>query len=201
MLDALVERAERCGLIVGKVQAAADSTGYEARHVSLHYRSKHPHTRAFWASTFPKLTVLCHTGSYLWLSGQVSRGPSNDSPDFAPAVMDAATRISLDQVLADAAYDSELHHELCRELLGIRSLVVPINMRKTRKWPKGRYRRSLKRRFPCRVYRRRVHVESSFSQDKRQLGSVLRARSEGARTQEILLRVLVHNLMILKRRA
>jgi transposase len=167
--------------------------------VSLHYRSKRAQTRHFWVNTFPKLTVLCHIQSYLWLSAQVSRGPSNDSPDFAPTVMDAATRVALDQVLADAAYDSEFHHELCRELLGIRSLVVPINMRRTRKWPRGRYRRSLKRRFPCRVYRSRVHVESSFSQDKRQLGSALRGRSDEARAQEILLRVLVHNLMILKR--
>lgn len=176
-----------------------DSTGYEARHVSLHYRSKKRNTRCFWAHRFPKLTVLCHTRSYLWLAAQVGQGPTNDSPDFAPTVMEGALRIALDQVLADAAYDSEPHHEFCREFLGIRSLVTPINMRRTRKWPTGRYRRQLKRRFPRRVYGQRVHVESSFSQDKRQLGSALRARSDDARAQEVLLRVLVHDLMILRR--
>lgn len=167
--------------------------------MSLHFRSRRPDTRQFWTSAFPKLTVLCHTRSYLWLAAEVSRGPSNDSPDFAPTVMEAATRVALDQVLADAAYDSERHHEFCRRLLGIRSLVTPINMRRTRKWPRGRHRRALKRRFPRHVYAQRVHVESSFSQDKRQLGSALRARSDEARHQELLLRVVVHNLLILKR--
>ena len=167
--------------------------------MSLHFRSKHPNTRQFWTSAFPKLTVLCHTRSYLWLAAEVSQGPSNDSPQFAPTLMEGALRIALDQVLADAAYDSERHHVFCRELLGIRSLVTPINMRRTRKWPQGRYRRALKRRFPRHVYAQRVHVESSFSQDKRQLGSALSARSDEARAQEILLRVLVHDLMILER--
>lgn len=147
---------------------------------------------------FPKLTVLCHIRSYLWLAAQVTRGPSNDSPEFAPTLMDATMRVSFDQVLADAAYDSEPHHEFCRHFLGIRSFVAPINMRRARKWPSTRYRRQLKRRFPRRVYGQRAHVESSFSQDKRQLGSALRARSDESRAQEVFLRVLIHDLMILR---
>lgn len=165
--------------------------------MSLYFRNKRPDTRPFWTPSFPKLTVLCHTRSYLWLAALASRGPSNDSPDFAPTVIDGATRVAFDQVLADAAYDSERHHEFCRELLGIRSFVAPINQRRTRKWPQGRYRRALKRRFPRHVYAQRVQVEASFSQDKRQLGSALRGRSDEARSQEMLLRVLVHNMMIL----
>lgn len=199
MLDSVCDCAYSCGLIEEKPKGAIDSTGYEARHVSRHYFTKYPWTKRFRVPRFPKLTVLCHTASYLWFGPQVGCGPSNDSPDFAPTVMDASTRIAWDQILADAAYDSKHHHVLCREFLGIRSLVTPINMRRTRKWPRDRYRRQLKRRFPRHVYGRRVHVESSFSQDKRQLGSALRARSDEARAQEILLRVLVHNLMILKR--
>lgn len=175
-----------------------DATGYEARHVSVHYRNKRPNTKTFLTPAFPKLTVLCHTSSYLWVAATVSQGPSNDAPEFAPTVMDGSLRIDWDRILADMAYDSEPHHELCREI-GIRSLVVPINARGTRKWPTTRYRRQLKRRFPNRIYRNRVHVEGAFSQDKRQLGSALRARSDDARGQELLLRVLVHDLMILKR--
>ena len=72
--------------------------------------------------------------------------------------------------------------------------MAPINSRGSRKWPKTRYRRQLKRRFPKIVYRERVHVEGAFSQDKRQLGSALRARSDDARAQELFLRDLVHDL-------
>jgi transposase len=56
----------------------------------------------------------------------------------------------------------------------------------------------MKRRFCKHVYKQRVHVESSFSQDKRVLGSALRSRSEARRMQECLLRVLTHDLMILR---
>lgn len=75
--------------------------------------------------------------------------------------------------------------------------MIPINSRGFRKWPLSKYRRQMKRRFWRRIYRQRVHVESSFSMDKRQLGSFLRSRKESSRFQEVLLRVLVHNLAIL----
>lgn len=176
-----------------------DSTGLEVRQASLHYLTKRSNTEAFRNPYYPKLTVTCHIPSHLWLSGEVSRGPGNDSPDFAPAIAEAACRLALDQVFADAAYDSEDHHEFCRRFLGIRSSIIRLNARGTRIWPKGPYRRGLKRRFPWRLYAQRSHAESAFSQHKRILGSALRARSEETRREEIRLRVLVHNLMILKR--
>jgi len=114
-------------------------------------------------------------------------------------VVDGATRVKLGRILADAAYDSENHHRLCREFLGIRSSVIRLNSRGSRFWPTGRFRRQLKRRFPWRVYAQRVHVESAFSQHKRLLGSVMRSRTQKAREQEILLHVIVHNLMLLRR--
>ena len=171
----------------------------EVRHASLHYLTKRSNTGFFKNPYYPKLTVTCHTSSHLWLSAQISRGPGNDAPDFAPALIEAACRVDLASVLADAAYDSEDHHEFCRRFLGIRSCVIRINSRGKRTWPKSRYRRSLRRHFPWRVYAQRSHVESAFSQHKRVLGSALRARSENARHEEILLRVIVHNLMILRR--
>lgn len=178
---------------------AVDSTGLEVRHASLHYLTKRSNSRSYLNPYYPKLSVVCHTPSHLWLSGQVSRGPGNDAPDFAPTLVEAACRVVLDRVLGDAAYDSEDHHEFCRRFLGIRSSVIRVNLRGKRVWPKTRYRRSLKRRFPWHVYAQRSHVECAFSQHKRVLGSALRARSEEARHEEILLRVIVHNLMILKR--
>jgi hypothetical protein len=43
-------------------------------------------------------------------------------------------------VLADAAFDSEAHHRFAREVLGIRSSVIPINARGHDTAPKGKYR-------------------------------------------------------------
>ena len=75
---------------------------------------------------------------------------------------------------------------------------IPINPRNTgRRWPKTRYRRQMKRRFPRRHYRHRAQAESGFSRHKRRLGSALTARSEPTQERELRIRVLTHNLMII----
>lgn len=141
--------------------------------------------------------MLCHTGSYLWLGADVARGPGYDSPHLIPVVAQASHGLTWDRILADAAYDSESNHRVCRETLGVRSTVIPVNSRGHRRWPRGRYRRQMRRRFLRRVYGHRAHVESSFSQHKRVLGSALSNRSEASRIVECLFRVLTHNVMIL----
>jgi transposase len=108
-------------------------------------------------------------------------------------------------VLAAAAFDSEAHHRFARELLGIRSSVIPINARGHDTAPKGKYRGQMARRFRPRpegsqhkrVFGQRWQAESAFSRHKRRLGSAVAGRSEVSRTRECLFRVLTHNLMLL----
>lgn len=184
-------------LVRPKAEGIVDATGLESRHVSRYFvwRRGKRHT---W-SHFPKLTVVCHRQSHLLPGAYVSRGPSQDSPQFTPAMIDAAELIAFDRVLGDAAYDAEHNHVLCREKLGIRSTVIPARKRNSRKWPTAKYRRQMKKRFFSRVYGQRWQVESAFSRHKRLLGSALRARLWSHQKAECLLRVLTHNLMILKR--
>ena len=111
----------------------------------------------------------------------------------------------IDTLLGDAAYDSEENHATPRQELGIRSTVIPLNWRGSRKWPKTKYRRQMVRRFrrkprgsrSKRVYGQRWQVESGFSRSKRRLGSALRATKWVNQKNEILLRVITHNLMLL----
>lgn len=165
----------------------------------MHYLTRRRTSREFWARFWAKLTVVCHTRSYLWLGMGVAQGPSYDAPQLPAVVRQAAQWIPLDRILADAGYDSEANHEVCRRELRIRSTVIALNRRGFRRWPKGRYRRQMFRSFHRRVYGRRAHVESSFSQDKRHFGSALRARQPDPRKRELHLRVLTHNIAILKR--
>lgn len=69
----------------------------------------------------------------------------------------------------------------------------------------GAYRNQMVRRFRPkpegsrhrRVYGQRWQAESAFSRHKRVLGSALRARLWENQVAEVMLRVVVHNLMIL----
>jgi transposase len=126
-------------------------------------------------------------------------GPSQDSPQFTPAMRDAAKLIHFDRVLGDKGYDAEHNHVLCRQELGIRSTIIPARKRNTLKWPKAKYRRQMKRRFHRRLYGQRWQVESAISRHKRRLGSALRCRRWRQQKVEMILRVLTHNLMILRR--
>jgi hypothetical protein len=149
---------------------------------------------------------VLETASHLFLSAHVSKGPSQDSPQFKPAARAAQARCPLDTLLGDTGYDAEHNHAYGREGLKIRSTVFPLNRRNAgRRRPKTRYRAQMQRRFrrrPRRSRRRRVYgqrwqVESGWSRQKRRLGSALRARKWTNQKQEILLRVLTHNLMLL----
>jgi hypothetical protein len=189
-------RARDGGLIGERPEAAVDATGLESRHTSRYFFKRAG--RRLSAQSWVKLTVACDTASHFFTAATVTLGPSNDSPQFRPILHQACLAVSWDRVLGDAAFDSEENHRLAREDLGIRSTAIPLNRRnRGRKWPKTKYRRQMKRRFPRRKYGQRWQVESAFSRHKRRLGSALSSRSEAARERESRLRVLTHNLMLL----
>jgi hypothetical protein len=193
----VVQRARRRGLIDAAPVAAVDATGLETRHVSAYFglrRGSEGHRQRAW----PKLTAVVHAHSHLILGAVPGVGPSQDSPDFTPAMRQAAALVPIDTALGDAGYDAEHNHRLCREDLGVRQTVIRLNRRNTgRRWPKTPYRRVMRHRFPKTTYNQRWHAESGFSQHKRRLGSALTARRNASQARELVLRVLTHNLMLL----
>lgn len=154
--------------------------------------------RHIWHAAWPKLTAVFDAATHLITGVVVGHGPSQDSPQFIPAIRQAAANLRPTRVLADKGYDAEHNHTLCRRELGIRSTAIALNPRTAgRKWPKTRYRRLMKRRFPKLKYRQRAQAESGFSRHKRRLGSALTARGDQSQHQEMRLRVMAHNLMLL----
>ena len=207
LLGQTVTEARARRLIPARPKAAVDATGYETRHVSRYFawRSKRSGKRRR-QRAWPKLTAVLETRSHLFLSAHVSRGPSQDSPQFKPTARAACGRCPVDTLLGDGAFDAEHNHAPARQRLGVRSTVFPLNRRNAgRKWPKTKYRRQMVRRFRRRprgskhrrVCGQRWQIESGFSRNKRLLGSALRARKWVNQKKEILMRVLTHNLMLL----
>jgi transposase len=185
------------------VRAAVDSTGYEARVVSGYYISRAG--RRSRQRRWPKLTAVIDTRTHLFLSFRVTRGPSQDASHLQPAVRDATRNHPIDTLLGDAAYDSEDNHAIPRTRLGVRSTVIALNRRGSRKWPQTKFRRQMVRRFRKkpkgsrhrRVYGQRWQIESVFSRNKRRLGSDLRAVLWKNQKKELQMQVIVHNLMLI----
>ncbi len=182
-------------LIGERPEAAVDGTGLDSRHASTYYARRKGKRRR--AKRFVLLAVACHTSSHFIAAAEARVGPTNESPLLAD-LLDQAPGVRWGRVLADAAYDAEHNHELCRDEYKVRSTVIPINRRGSgRKWPRTKYRRQMRRRFPRRKYGQRWQAESVFSRHKRLLGAALRSRSDAARERECYLRVVTHNLMLL----
>jgi transposase len=125
-------------------------------------------------------------------------GPTQDSPQFEPAVRQAVAHQALTEVLADKGYDAEHNHALCRDELGIPSTIIAVrrNTNGTRQWPATPYRREMKKQRLRQRYGQRWQVESAFSRNKRLLGVALRARTWQMQRWECLLRVLTHNVLL-----
>ena len=197
--------AAAAGLLAGRgPTVAVDSTGLETRHVSAHYRGTRRRTgrRGRPRACYPTLTIATHTASHLIAGAVTGTGPAPDFAAFAPVMRQAAAVMPrIGAVVADAGFDAEPVHQLCRGPLGIRRTAIRLNpRRRLRTWPTTRYRRAMRRHFPRRLYRRRQQVESVFSRTKRRLGSALTARRPATQCEEIILRVLTHNLLLLRRR-
>jgi hypothetical protein len=144
------------------------------------------------------LSVACETQSHLILAARTGRGPSNECVLWKPLLKDATRHFPIDTALADAGFDSEENHALARRELNVRLTIIALNPRTHgRKWPQTKYRRQMKCRFFTHIYHQRSHVESLFSQHKRTLSSQLRSRRKRTRRSELLLRVLVHNILLL----
>jgi len=195
---AIFAHADQEGRIAAEPEGAIDSTGLESRHISQHYIHRKTALRDYTIRDWTKLTTICETQSYLWSAAIVSTGPNYDAAWYIPAVLQGHQWLHLATLLGDGAFDNEEFHRLARQELGIQRTLFPLNPRwSTYRAARTPYRREMQLAFNDHLYHHRWHVESSFSQDKRVLGSSLRSHSENTRENECRQRVLTHNLMLL----
>ena len=95
-------------------------------------------------------------------------------------------------LLADAGYDAEWVHVLCRDEWGVKSFIPPV-VHRADGTVGGKYRSQMtERHLKYNKYGRRWLVESFMSGLKRTMGSALTSRSETALFAEAKLRVLAY---------
>jgi len=182
--------------------SAIDGTGFESHHISRYFvKRKAKGQKTYQMTTYtryPKVGIVSDCDTHLVLSGIPSRGPYPDIVHFEKAVREAQKNTSLKILTADAGYDSEKSHIFAREEYNIRTIIPPKIGRQTTKLPKGKWRKIMATRFNKKLYGQRWQVETVNSMIKRNLGSFLRARSYWSQCREIMLRLFVHNVMIVR---
>lgn len=219
-LDLLAELFAKAKLLtLRRRPLAIDSTCFEQHHRSTHYDRrcrrmavealKHPGkwgrtvnaARARRLRRMPKLAIAVDSGCHLILSAKVRIGNGSDAPDFDDLLYDAWRRAKVAVVVADAGYDSEANHRIARHDMGVRSIIAVGIGRPTSKPPTGRWRRHManrmKRKADQKHYAQRSQSETTHSMIKRNQSSSLRSRTPQRQKKEMMLKVLVHNIMLL----
>lgn len=201
LLDETVDGAIKHKLMRRKVKLAAiDGTGFESRHVSVYYAKRKEKTagnKGRKRRRFPKAGIVCDCQSHLILAVVPGRGPMPDDKHFKPALQQATVQAKIDTLLADAGYDGEPSHEHAREEHGMKTVIPPKRGRPTDKLPQSKWRKRMATHFDKKKYGQRWQVETVNSMIKRLLGSALRSRKTRTQNQEIRLRAITHNVMIL----
>lgn len=215
MLDLLAGASKDAGLTGDTL--AIDSTMFDPHPRSRHYERRcKAHAseddentanqrRSASVKALPKLGIGIDTHSHLIASAVAKTGLGSDAPDFAPLLIDGDRRLLVSHTLADAGYDSQHNHRLARDELGICSWIkAKVGRRIDPRWPAtDPWRRHMQQQLAGsqkgKPYGQRAQVETVNSMIKRNLGSATTARTRRGREMQLLMKVLVHNLMIVRR--
>jgi hypothetical protein len=90
----------------------------------------------------------------------IDRGPKPDPVEAKQTIHEALNHQPFSVLLGDAGYESEGFHSLCRDTLGIRSIIPTTDRGRPRldgklRPVRGRYRKLMKQRFPKKTYGQR----------------------------------------------
>ena len=175
--------------------AAIDSTGMNAGSASTYF--SHRTGRRY--HRFPKVSAVIDVKKHLVLGVIIDRGPKPDDLEFHRLARQAYRRHPFDALLGDVGYDGEHHHRFLWEKLGVLGIIPPTRGRPAKSplhRPPTFYRRFIADHWPLAIYGQRWQIECEFSMLKRLLDDNVRSRVSNAIDNEVMLRILTLNLMV-----
>lgn len=182
----LADVVRQAGGTTGK-EAAMDSTGLETTSASAYYRARSGKQKFHYV----KCSVLVLCGSLMAFGLVVGWGPNNDKCQVRELLAVGQQHPPPNALYADAGYDAEYVHQLCRDDWGTPSF-IPLVWRRADGTVGGRWRAEMTE-LP-KSYGRRWHVETFMSGLKRLTLSHLRARLQPALFIEAAIRILAYTI-------
>jgi hypothetical protein len=183
----------------GGTTVAVDGTGLAQGAVSTYFVGRIAdrdagRSRRHWL----KWLVVVDVPRRLVVAQLAKPGPYNDSATLRPLVDQAAERVPIRLVLADAEFDSERNHRHVRAVLGADS-IIPAKRGKA-EWRRQGVRAQMRAAFPAAAYGQRSLAESIISAVKRKLSARAPGRSLAMQCRQALLLGLAYDLYRLKPR-
>ncbi|MFZ0245081.1 transposase [Candidatus Binatus sp.] len=179
---------------------AVDSTGFGLQRFYRHYSAKYGHDQV--ARDYIKVHAMIGIRTHIVTGVTVTDRDRHDITQFKPLLERTAENFSVNEVLADKAYNS-------REVIAFTDNMdiapfIPFRSNCTIKpnlkapaWDRLFHLYNFKRDEFLAHYHKRSNVESAFSSMKRKFGDFIRSKTEIAQINEVLLKVLAHNIVCL----
>lgn len=150
---------------------------------------------------FRKCHIICGTKTNIITSVEITEGKAHDSPQFSPLLTNTAQLFNVKEISADKAYSSRANLELAKKLQ-----IMPYIPFKSNITGKSRGSPTWAKMFKyftenyiefAQHYHKRSNVETCFAMIKRKFGDFTRCKNEKSQDNEILCKILVHNITCL----
>lgn len=184
---------------------AIDSTGFTSTQLvglwqSEKYGSKRPRVEHDWL----KVHAVCGTKTNVVTAVEVTEKNTGDMVYFKPLFEETAAHFTVREFSADKGYSSRDNLELVESAGAVPYIPFKSSSkpdarwsRKSETWTRLYHFFSLHRDEFCAHYHKRSNIETTFSMIKRVMGDSVRSRTRVAQINEVLLKVLCHNIRVL----
>ena len=177
---------------------APDSTGFSTSRFVRWFDEKYGRERS--GKDWVKAHAICGTTTNVITAVEIAGRDAGDCPMFRPLIEKTAENFNVKEVTADKAYLSYDNLALVERLGG--TAFIPFKVNSTpgaagSLWQKLYHFYSLNRDEFLRHYHQRSNVETTFSMVKAKFGDSVRARTDVAMKNEVLCKILCHNLCVL----
>lgn len=184
-----------------EVDFAIDSTGFGTSRYKTFFNMKH-RGEGRWRA-YRKCHAVCGVKTNIITSVDITEGYVGDQMMFKPLVEDTSRNFSIRDFCADKGYLSAKNFAQIKELGG--EAFIPFKKNSSGKSPDSHrsYFRSAFRYFKenqeeyLNRYHKRSNIESAFSMIKTRFGNNVKCKKEISQDNEILAKVLAHNLCVL----
>lgn len=177
---------------------AVDSSGFSSRSFARWFDQKYgkgPSNKVQWV----KAHIMVGVKTNVVTSIEVTRGNANDYPQFAGLVNSTASRFRAREVSADKAYIGRSNVAAVGAIGAVP--LIPIKPNTTAKgddlWRRMFHFQQVRPEEFSAHYHKRSNVETAFAMIKAKFGAYVRSKTPTAQMNEVLCKVLCHNLCCL----
>lgn len=197
ILHVLIERAA-FPLVGIETTFAVDSSGFSTSTYTRWFNAKYGHEQE--AHDWRKLHLMCGVTTNIVTSVEITGREVGDTTVFPPLVSATARTFTLGDVTADKAYSTRTNLEFVERLGGTPYIPFKSNARAdnggSEAWTRLYHYFQLHRAEFLNSYHRRSLSETTFHMIKAKFGAAVRSKGEIAQTNELLCKVLCHNVCV-----